>query len=126
MRRETTLYSRQTALFFLSVVPFTKMFTLPCLIAGISQQDMWISAILNVVLDLITLVIVLNACKNADTDFFGLIENLFGKKGGKVVLILYALYFLLKVFIPIITTNILQFRLWLILHSAAQRCVDTL
>ncbi|MBQ8197184.1 MAG: GerAB/ArcD/ProY family transporter [Clostridia bacterium] len=101
MLRTQTLYDRQIALFFLSVVPFTKFFTLPSLTAGISGNDMWISAILNLVLDIVTVLIVLSACKKSNVDFFGLIENIFGKVGGKIVLILYAIFFLLKGFIPI-------------------------
>lgn len=101
MRRDTTLYTRQIALFFLSIVPFIKFFTLPSLTAGISGNDMWISAILNLVLDIVTAIVVLSACKKSNTDFFGLIENIFGKVGGKIVLILYAMFFLLKGFIPI-------------------------
>ena len=95
------LKTRQICFFFIAFMPITKFFVLPSILAEIAKEDMWISSLLNLIADLITLSFITVACKNADTDFFGLLKNAFGEKTTKVILILYAIFFFLKAFIPL-------------------------
>ncbi len=95
------LRTRQVCLFFLAMLPVTKIFLLPSLLAENARQDMWISALVNLFLDLFTLWAVARAYKNCSTDFFGVLENNFGKIGSKFVLFIYVIFFMLKAILPI-------------------------
>lgn len=95
------LKTRQICLFFIAFVPVTKLFILPSIIAKSSGSDMWISCLLNVLFDTLSIMGVCFACKRANCDFFTLIENCFGKTGFKIIMILYALAFFLKALVPV-------------------------
>lgn len=95
------LKSRQICFFLIAFVPVTKLFMMSSIIAGISKEDMWISTLFNVLLDVITLSCVCYACKKAQSDFITLLENNLGKTGKNIILFLYFIYFLLKAVIPI-------------------------
>lgn len=96
------LKTRQIALFFIAFLPTTKLFMLPSVLAKTTNEDMWISALLNLILDGITLSVILIACKRYKCDFFTLIESRFGKTVAKIVFLLYFIYFLMKSVLPII------------------------
>ncbi len=95
------LKTRQVCLFIIAFMPVTKLFILPSVLAEHASEDMWISATINLLLDFITLLFVLHACKRAKTDFFTLLENNLGKPLTKIVTALYLVYFLLKIIIPL-------------------------
>ena len=95
------LKTRQVCLFLISFLPVVKIFSLPSLIAGSANQDTWLSSLISFALDFITLSVILLACKNAKTDFFGLLENSFGKTGAKIILVFYLVYFFLKAIVPL-------------------------
>ncbi len=95
------LKTRQVCLFFIAFLPITKLFTLPSVLATFADEDMWISAILNALLDLATLVALIFTCKRANTNFYGMLEGVFGKIGAKIIVALYFIYFMLKAILPI-------------------------
>ncbi len=95
------LNTRQICLFFIAFLPISKLFTLPSVLATFANEDMWISAILNSLLDLGTLIALIFVCKRANTNFYGMLEHVFGKIGAKVIVGLYFVYFMLKAILPI-------------------------
>ncbi len=95
------LKTRQICLFFIALMPISKLFSLPSVIAGVANEDMWISSLINGVIDLITVVALLFACKRADTDFYGLLKLNFGKVVAKIILGFYFVMFILKALIPL-------------------------
>lgn len=98
---QNNLKTRQICLFIITFLPITKIFTLPSILAGKANEDMWISALLCFLLDLITVIFVSFALKNADCDFYTLLERCFGKTGKKIILFFYLILFLLKAIMPI-------------------------
>lgn len=99
---EYQLKTRQICLFFIAFLPVTKFFMLPSVIAETSKEDMWISALLNIVLDLITVMVILRCCKKHNTTYFNLLSETFGKVTAKIIFGVYFVYFLLKSILPII------------------------
>lgn len=97
---EKALKTRQVCFFYLTFLPVIKIFTMPSLLARISNNDLYISALLNFILDLITLIIIINFSKNKG-DFYQMAESLLGKNGVKVLAFLYALFFCFKSLLPI-------------------------
>ncbi len=95
------LSSRQICLFFIAFLPITKLFTLPSVLATFSNQDLWISATINSILDIGALVALIFTCKYAKTNFFGMLEGVFGKVGAKIIVAFYFVYFILKAILPI-------------------------
>ena len=95
------LKTRQICLFFIAFSPMIKLFYLPSLLAGVAYEDMWICAILNLLLDLTTLLPLLIVCQREEKDFITLIKENFGVSGAKILFVLYALYFFTKGFLPL-------------------------
>ena len=95
------LKTRQICLFFIAFIPVTKVFVLPSLIAEISGSDSFLSCLLNGIMDLITLSVILFACKKYKTDFFTLMEKTLGIKGANFIYVFYAVVFFLKALIPV-------------------------
>lgn len=95
------LKTRQICFIFIALMPITKLFTLPSVLAISAKEDMWISSILNLALDLITLSILALLSQRTQKNFFELLEDVFGKVGSKIIMALYAIYFMLKVYIPL-------------------------
>ncbi len=99
--QSNSLKVRQICLFFIAFMPVTKLFSMPSIVARVSGADMWISALLNVILDIITVACLLFTINKTKTDFYGLLELNFGKVGSKIILFIYLIYFLLKSFLPL-------------------------
>ncbi len=95
------LKTRQVCLFFIAFLPITKLFTLPSVLATFANEDMWISALINALLDIGTLIALIYLCKLAKTNFYGMLEEVFGKIGAKAIIGLYFVYFMLKAILPI-------------------------
>ena len=95
------LKTRQICLFFVAFLPVTKIFMLPSVFAKFAENDMWISCLCNIILDLAAVFAMIFACRKADTDFFGLLKNSFGNVGSKIILSLYVVYFFIKAIMPI-------------------------
>lgn len=95
------LKTRQVCLFLIALMPLTKLFLMPSVLAEHANEDMWISALINCALDFVTLICIIRLCRLANTNVFGIIESAFGKVGAKIFFGLYAVYFLLKAVIPL-------------------------
>ena len=95
------LKTRQVCLFFIAFLPITKLFVLPSIVTGFCNEDAWLSTLLNVCLDLLTLVALLYTAKNCDTDIYGLFENSLGKVGCKILMFVYFIYFMLRAVLPL-------------------------
>ena len=95
------LKSRQVCLFIIAFFPILKIFMLPSILAKHAFEDMWISAIINIALEFISLVLILRACRLAKCNFYQLLENNLGKFGAKILLLLYFAFFMLKTIIPL-------------------------
>lgn len=98
---QKTLNSRQICFFLIAFMPVTKFFILPSIISQISSNDMWISVIISITLDFITLFFILSAMRKTDLTFNKVLTNVFGERVAKAILIIYLFYFILKSLIPI-------------------------
>ena len=69
------------------IIGFTvgKLFVLPALLAGFVNESLWISTIINLILDLLLLFIVCYFLKNTDKTFPELLKVSFGDSGSKIV-----------------------------------------
>ena len=92
---------RQVCFFIIAFLPITKFFSLPSIIARHASEDLWISALLCLLLDFITLIPIVIASKNANKNFFELLEENLGGFGAKFVAVLYLIYFFVKTILPI-------------------------
>lgn len=99
--KEYPLKTRQVALFFIAFTPLIKLFTMPSLISGIANNDGWISITFNLALEFLTIGLILLALRNYDGDFYSFLKENFGDKVAKGILVLYAIYFLIKSILPI-------------------------
>ena len=95
------LKTRQVCLFLIAFTPIIKLFTMPSLLAQTTNEDMWISCLISVVLDFLTLISVIFACRRANSGFFELLNNRLGKTFSNIILMLFFAYFSLKAIIPI-------------------------
>jgi hypothetical protein len=100
-KNQYELSFRQVCLFLIALVPVSKMFMMPSVLAKHSNEDLWLSALLNFSLDFITLFFVVLSCKNAKNTLIGALEEKFGKTKTKILFCFYLLYFLLKALVPI-------------------------
>lgn len=98
---EKQLKVRQICLFFIAFMPVTKFFILPSLIAQAAEEDMWLSSIFNIVLDLLSVFFMLYLNRKYGIDFFSLLKNAFGKTFAKVTMGFYAVFFLIKALNPV-------------------------
>ena len=95
------LSTRQVCFFFIALLPVTKLFSLPSLMARICAQDSWIATLINLSLDFITLAFLLYACKKARSNFYQLLTDNFSPLVAKLIYGLYFIYFMSKAVIPI-------------------------
>lgn len=95
------LKTRQICFFLIAFMSLSKIFVLPSLLSDTAGEDLWISALFNIAIDLLTLIAIIYACKKTKCDFFTLLESNIGKVGAKIVLALYFVYFLFKSILPI-------------------------
>lgn len=100
--KEKQLRVRQICLFFLAFTCTNKLFTLPSTIASVSFNDLWLSTLLNVLLDGTSIFLMLILSKNTDKNIYEILEDLMGKIGAKIVCALYLICFFIKSLIPII------------------------
>lgn len=98
---DKALKTRQICLFFAVFLPVIKFFMMPSVVASVSAQDMWISVIIDILLDFAVILTVSLALKDEDTDFFGTLEKRYGKTFSKVVMAFYAVFFLLKTLLSV-------------------------
>ncbi len=95
------LKTRQVCLFLIAFTPIAKLFIMPSILAGKANEDLWISATINLVLDLLTILAVIYTNKRANTNLYSLLENKVGKTASKIITIIFFIYFMLKAILPI-------------------------
>ena len=88
----------------LIIVGFTlgKLFVLPALLAGLVNENLWISTLINMIIDGVLLVVVCYFLKTQNKPFCEVLSDGFTKNGAKIISLLYAVFFILKAFIPIL------------------------
>ncbi len=95
------LKTRQVCFFLIAFLPITKFFSLPSLISKSAGHDMWISVFISLLLDFLTLIPIVFACKITRKSLFEILEETFSKTGAKAVAILYIIYFIAKAILPL-------------------------
>lgn len=93
---------RQACLFISVFSLVTKIIILPSVVASFSKENLWISAILNFLLDGAMLFFILKIGeKFKGLTFFQILKENLGDVATKIILFLYFIYFLLKAYSPI-------------------------
>lgn len=82
-------------------MPITKIFMLPSIMANTTNEDMWISVTLSFIIDIFSLIILLVVRNKTEKNVFTLLSDAFGKVGGKIILVFYFIFFMLKAIVPI-------------------------
>lgn len=95
------LKTRQVCLFLIAFAPITKLFIMPSVLAGKANEDMWISATINLLLDFLTVLFVIYTCKRANKNLYALLEERLGIVGSKIIMTIFFIYFTLKAVLPI-------------------------
>lgn len=98
---QKSLKTRQLCLFFIAFIPINKLFVMPSVIAGASKQDMWISTLISIFVEVATLGAILFFLNKEKEDIFTILKQTFGKVGSKIILSLFLVYFLAKSLIPL-------------------------
>lgn len=112
------LKTRQICLFFIAFSPLIKLFSMPSVLALLTEHDLWISACLNVIIDLITLFVLIYVARKTDKNYFEMLRDFFGNVGAKIICFIYILFFLLKSIVPITEQkNYLESTLYLSMPS---------
>lgn len=93
--------TRQICFFYIALMPVVKFFTAPSVICGFSGEDLWISAALNCLADIVTISVLYLLLKDENCDFFTLIERRCGKAFAKTVAAFYFVFFMLKTILPL-------------------------
>lgn len=99
------LKTRQICFFYVAILPVVKFFMMPSSVSLIAGEDLWISVLINCLLDFTAIATVYFCLKNQDGDFFTLSEKLFGKAFAKTVAAIYIVFFLLKTVMPLNETK---------------------
>ncbi len=93
---------RQICLFIITFSLVTKIIILPSVLAGYSKESLWISALINFIIDGGMLFFILKmGDKFKGLTFFQILKENLGETATKIVLFLYFVYFLLKAYSPI-------------------------
>lgn len=95
------LTTRQICLFIIAFLPITKFFMMPSVVTKFAREDAWISVLINLVLDFLTVSMLIYTCKKTKSNFYALLENSFGKIGSKIILGFYFLFFFVKAILPL-------------------------
>lgn len=95
------LKTRQICLFIIALLPLSKLFMMPSILASCANEDAWISAVINLASDFIALFFIVRLMRKTDVDIFTLMENAFGKAATKIILFVFLIYFTAKAVIPL-------------------------
>ena len=95
--------ARQLAFIVAVIFSVVKFYVLPAHVSSFSHEAGWQSLFINFSIDFLLLLLCLYAVKNkTQKNVYDTSVELFGKPFTKVIYIIYAIYFLLKAFIPIL------------------------
>ncbi len=97
------LNSRQLCFIIITTASVGKLFFMPGLLAGIAEEGLILSALINYAIDFILLLFILKWYKREENfSFYSMLESSYGKFISKAIITLYAVFFIFKVFIPMI------------------------
>ncbi|MBQ9781723.1 MAG: GerAB/ArcD/ProY family transporter [Clostridia bacterium] len=97
------LNSRQLCFIIITTASVGKLFFMPGLLSGLAEEGLILSALINYAIDFMLLLFILNAYKREENfSFYTMLESSYGKVLSKAIITLYAVFFVLKVFIPMI------------------------
>lgn len=107
------LKSRQVALFFIAFLPIIKFFSLPSSAVKIAGEDFYLSALLCLIIDLITVLFLLKMNGKFNADLYTVLEYNFNKFIARAIYVLYAVFFIVKAITPLFEQfNFLQATLY--------------
>ena len=92
----------QICMLFTALVPVTKIVSMPSFLTMQADRSFWISAIICFALDLVLFAFMAFAIKKYECTFFDALKNTFGQIGAKIIIAIFALFFLLKALYPIL------------------------
>ena len=95
------LKTRQVCFIIIAIIPVIKLFMMNSVVSEYAKNDMWISVLINLLLDLLVFITVLLFYKKYKMTFIKYLENTFGEKISKIILSFFAVYFIMKSLIPI-------------------------
>lgn len=94
---------RQVCFSFIAFATVTKIIVLPSFVAGFAKESLWISILLNFLLDGLMLFFTLKISdKFKGLTFFQILKENLGDIPTKIILFFYALYFIVKAYVPIL------------------------
>ncbi len=94
---------RQVCFIYLAFILSGKLITMTAITAVKSKESCYLSALINLIFDGISLFFMLKLCdKYKDKTFYEIVSETLGEKTVKFVFFIYALYFLLKSYIPVL------------------------
>ncbi len=94
------------AIYLALVAPSIKLLILPAQIYFLSGREFYLPILLHGLLDLVLLFVILYIKKKVNLSFVQMCESVLTKTGTKIVFALYAIYFLIKLTIPLIEQNL--------------------
>ena len=99
----TKISIRQLSIIIAVIFSVTKFYVLPAHVSSFSNEAGWSALFINFIVDLLLLLLCLFVINNQpDSSVYDTSVRLFGKTFTKIVFFIYAVYFLLKSFIPIL------------------------
>ena len=82
---EYELKPRQICLFIISFFPVAKLFMMASVISASANEDTWLSVLINLGLDLISIISIVYLAKKTNKTFFEILTKVFGKIGSKFI-----------------------------------------
>lgn len=92
---------RQVCLFIITFLPIMKLFMMFSVIAKHASNDMWISLVINSLIDLIVVMSAIFVYQKTNKSFVEILNEKLGKKCSKIILSFFLIYFIAKALIPI-------------------------
>lgn len=100
------LKARQIAFLFIAFLPVTKFMSMPKTAAELAGENLWIAILINILIDLASIIALLFADRFCGMTFYDLMESFGGTVFAKIILCLYFLFFLIKAFPGLIETSV--------------------
>lgn len=93
---------RQLCFIIIPLFSVCKFYVLPALVSGVSLEGGWTAVLLSFIFDFIILLASVFTIKNLEKPLYNSSVEIFGKTLTNITFILYAVYFFLKAFIPLV------------------------
>ncbi|MBQ3235000.1 MAG: GerAB/ArcD/ProY family transporter [Clostridia bacterium] len=102
MTNTKRLSVRQLCFIIITLFSVSKFYVLPAFVSGLSKEAGWMATSVNFALDYLILFACLIAVKNTDKTLYESSTEIFGKPLTNLTFILYAVYFIIKAFVPLL------------------------